>query len=197
MYTVVEEVPEDTERVLEAAESKAWGDVRGLLGCEYLVDVVPSREGGGVVVAGSHTDHWVDLVPLRKTAAGIEGWNMVREEGVRLHEGHGGEVVRGVWVDEGVSERCSPCPTLLSYLLTYLLTTRSPTTANTTHGRRVQSIRRARTDWSGSGGHRRRWGMRRWAVQRSGRSARRRSAESARRRRRQRHGTGRISWLCV
>lgn len=119
VYTVVEEVPEDTERVLEAAESKAWGDVRGLLGCEYVVDVVPSREGGGVVVAGSHTNHWVDLVPLRKTAAGIEGWNMVREEGVRLHEGHGGEVVRGVWVDEGVSERCSPCPTLLSYLLTY------------------------------------------------------------------------------
>lgn len=142
VYTVVEEVPEDTERVLETAECRVWGDVRGLLGCEYVVDVVASREGGGVVVTGSHADHWVDLVPLRKTTADIEGWDMVREEGIRLHGGHGGEVVRGVWVDEGVSDVSPALPFCLL----------PPTTANEAHGRRAQSTRRARTGWSRSGG---------------------------------------------
>lgn len=109
MYAVVEEVPEDTERAPETAECKQWGDVRGLLGCEYVVDVMEDSSGG-VVVAGSHSGHWVDLVPLRKAGAGIEGWGMLRDKGMRLHGGHGGEVVRGVWVDEGVSG-VSPAPT--------------------------------------------------------------------------------------
>lgn len=110
VYAVVEEVPEDTERAPETAECKQWGDVRGLLGCEYVVDIMEDSSGG-VVVAGSHSEHWVDLVPLRKTDAGIEGWSMLHGEGVRLHGGHGGEVVRGVWVDEGVSTGPSPTPT--------------------------------------------------------------------------------------
>lgn len=186
VYAVVEEVPEDTERAPETAECKQWGDVRGLLGCEYVVDIMEDSSGG-VVVAGSHSEHWVDLVPLRKTDAGIEGWSMLHGEGVRLHEGHGGEVVRGVWVDEGVSTGPSPTST----------TAPTPpwTTANRSHCRRAQSTRRARTAWSRPGGHRRwRW-WKWWKWRRSGRSARRRSAESAGRRRKQKHGTARISNL--
>lgn len=113
LYKLVEEVPEDAERVLEEAESRVWGDVRAGLGCEYVVDVVPCRDGGGVVVVGSHGAQWVDLVPLVKREPRMEGWDMLRKERVRLQGGHGGEVVRGVWVDEEVCGGLLSCVSTL------------------------------------------------------------------------------------
>jgi len=80
------------------------GDVRGRLDCEYVVDVLrASGTGvGGIVVAGNKEigKQRVDLVPLRWTGSGQ--WGFPSEDRVRLQGGHGEEVCRGVWVDEGV-----------------------------------------------------------------------------------------------
>lgn len=105
VYKLVERVPEDGEEAGEV-EKRGWGDVRGVLGCEYVVDVVPRGEGGGVVVAGSGSGGWVDLVGLEREGSGVAGWGMGAGAGagagVRLVGGHGEEVCRGVYLDEGV-----------------------------------------------------------------------------------------------
>ncbi|KAI5843873.1 WD domain protein [Morchella snyderi] len=100
MYKFVTEIPEDEEKVLEEAETKSFGDLRLGLGCDYIVDVVQHKAGGGLIVSGSNNNQWLDLVPLRKASESIGGWHMVGEDGVRLNGGHGEEVVRGIYLDD-------------------------------------------------------------------------------------------------
>lgn len=102
LYKLVQEIPDDEEKELEEEEKNSFGDVRELLGCEYVVDVAQHKAGGGLVVAGSNSHQWLDLIPLRKAGEDIGGWQMVGENGVRLAGGHGEEVVRGIWLDDRV-----------------------------------------------------------------------------------------------
>ena len=95
---------EEGEEDAEGESAGDVGDVRGRLDCEYVVDVLRagSTGAGGIVVAGNKEvgKQRVDLVPLRWTGGGQ--WGFTSEDRVRLQGGHGEEVCRGVWVDEGV-----------------------------------------------------------------------------------------------
>lgn len=48
------ETTDDEDASVEVSEAKKFGDVRALLGCEYVVDVVNHGSEGPVLVAGSH-----------------------------------------------------------------------------------------------------------------------------------------------
>lgn len=95
-----------------AEETRGFGNVRDVLGCEYVIDVV--RKGAEAVVAvgskgegeGEVDRQWVDLVLLKTDESGVRGWALAREK-VRLEGGHGEDVVRGVFIDHEVS----PLPT--------------------------------------------------------------------------------------
>ncbi|KAL7275256.1 ERAD-associated protein [Rhizina undulata] len=100
VYKFNEEIPEEDSG--EEVESRVFGDVREPMGCEYVVDILP-HSAGGLVVAGSYSGQWVDLVPLRKGGAGMDSWGLVKEDGIRLVGGHVEEVVRGILVDDVTS----------------------------------------------------------------------------------------------
>lgn len=73
-----------------------------------MVGVVGGR-GGAYVVAGRHSEGWVDLWPVRRGEGGVLGYGVAgEEERVRLGGGHGEEIVRDVVVDErgGVCYTC-------------------------------------------------------------------------------------------
>ncbi|KAF2455512.1 WD40-repeat-containing domain protein [Lineolata rhizophorae] len=94
----------------EAAEPPAprrLGDVREALACEYVIKLITAgRLGGGSgpgsVVVGSHSQQYVDVIPLRAppAQAGSLDWGLGVEGKVRLEGAHGEEVVRDVLVDE-------------------------------------------------------------------------------------------------
>ncbi|KAI5780348.1 WD domain protein [Peziza echinospora] len=97
----------------EEDEKSMWGDVRQSLACEYVINLLPRTSGaGGTLVAGSHQQQWVDLMPFNNewndavnrredTKKGrMYGWKVVFGDGVRLEGGHGEEVVRCVRISE-------------------------------------------------------------------------------------------------
>jgi WD repeat-containing protein 89 len=88
----------------EEAKPIIVGDLRPLVPCEYVVDVL----SGGVVgegaeawiVGGWHSKGQVDLVPLGSGGA-LEGGKRIV-----LLGGHGTEVVRSIFVDQQVCDFC-------------------------------------------------------------------------------------------
>lgn len=131
----------------EEPERKEFGDVRGPLGCEYVVDVLDRASGGGWVVSGSHSGQWLDMSPLVRGRDSIESWSL-GGEGYRLSGAHGEEIVRGILMDEPVrnlwSCRCQ------------CLETKLRENTNWRVHRRARYSRVARMGWSRHGSRQRR-----------------------------------------
>ncbi|KAI9658448.1 MAG: hypothetical protein M1829_006803 [Trizodia sp. TS-e1964] len=85
----------EPDEIVEELSPVNWGDVRLKLGCDYVVDVLPSREGA-IVAAGS-SGH-VDLFPLVKAPE----WAFDESKKIRLPGAHGDDVVRCIYVDQAV-----------------------------------------------------------------------------------------------
>ncbi|KAL2023259.1 hypothetical protein VTK56DRAFT_3382 [Thermocarpiscus australiensis] len=80
------------ERAATGAATLDFGDVRPLLGCQYLAKVVPKLDGAGAVVGvGSQDQQTFQLIHLAK---GAGGWGLDRETVVGLPGAHGTELVR-------------------------------------------------------------------------------------------------------
>ncbi|KAG9258274.1 WD40-repeat-containing domain protein [Emericellopsis atlantica] len=71
-----------------------FGDLRQGLGCQYVCDVIPKRDGSGAIVGcGAQDNHEFGLVFLAKGQQ--EGlWTLDKSAGVGLPGGHGEEIVR-------------------------------------------------------------------------------------------------------
>lgn len=95
----------------------SFGNLRSRLGCEYVVDLIPSSNVEAVVGAGSHRhvcNFWppylsadqksstsgqhLDLVPLNLDS----GWSFTDGNLLRLEGAHGEEIVRSMCFDPGV-----------------------------------------------------------------------------------------------
>ncbi|KAK3336457.1 WD40-repeat-containing domain protein [Cercophora scortea] len=73
-----------------------FGDMREVLGCQYLTDVSPKLDGSGAVIgAGSQDQEMFRMIHLSK---GASGWNLDREMIVGLPGAHGSELVRSFCV---------------------------------------------------------------------------------------------------
>ncbi|KAL8673059.1 MAG: hypothetical protein Q9168_002521 [Polycauliona sp. 1 TL-2023] len=70
----------------------AFGDLRPHLTCDYVVDLVGSESSGPILVAGSHSLHQLDLVPLHHGSK----WSLDRANTLRLPNAHSEEVVRSL-----------------------------------------------------------------------------------------------------
>ncbi|KAI9817117.1 MAG: hypothetical protein M1827_001229 [Pycnora praestabilis] len=75
-----------------------FGDLRGKLGCEYVVGVLECNEGA-IVGIGSHSEQSVVLVPLRSTPQ----WRFDKSAALRLAGAHGEEIVRSIYINENTS----------------------------------------------------------------------------------------------
>ncbi|KAK4170324.1 WD40-repeat-containing domain protein [Cladorrhinum sp. PSN259] len=71
------------------------GDIREVVGCQYLADVVPKSSGGAVIGAGSQDRELFQLIHLSK---GPSGWGLDKDAVVGLPGGHGQELVRSFCV---------------------------------------------------------------------------------------------------
>ena len=92
-----EDEDQATEEDKEDEDQKdVWkfGDVRELLQCEYMVDILPHR-GGAIMAVGNTSRQHVDLIPLRPTPV----WEFRQNETLRLQGAHGSEIVRCVAID--------------------------------------------------------------------------------------------------
>ncbi|KAI9806460.1 MAG: hypothetical protein M1833_003647 [Piccolia ochrophora] len=72
------------------------GDVREMLNCDYVIDLLPTASGRLIVAAGSHSQHHVDLIELTHTPH----WRFDDIATTRLAGGHGDDIVRSVHIDE-------------------------------------------------------------------------------------------------
>ncbi|KAK4128665.1 WD40 repeat-like protein [Parathielavia appendiculata] len=80
------------EQTHTGAATLDLGDVRALLGCQYLAAVVPKQGGVGAVVGvGAQDQEMFQLIHLAK---GSGGWGLDRETIVGLPGAHGSELVR-------------------------------------------------------------------------------------------------------
>ncbi|QGI78191.1 hypothetical protein CEK25_004920 [Fusarium fujikuroi] len=71
-----------------------FGDMRSVLGCQYVADITPKMDGSGAVLgAGAQDKQGFELVFLAKNPNG-EGWALDRENSVGLPGAHGEEIVR-------------------------------------------------------------------------------------------------------
>ncbi|KAL2129143.1 hypothetical protein VTI74DRAFT_8178 [Chaetomium olivicolor] len=81
------------EQAHTGAATLDFGDVRELLGCQYLADVVPKMGGMGAVVGvGAQEKEMFQLIHLAKGPSGA--WGLDRDTVVGLPGAHGGELVR-------------------------------------------------------------------------------------------------------
>ncbi|KAM4067239.1 WD domain-containing protein [Hirsutella rhossiliensis] len=70
------------------------GDLRAVLGCQYVADVTPKTDGSGAIIgAGSHDRQSFELVFLAKDPAG-QSWVLDKSNSVGLPGAHGDEIVR-------------------------------------------------------------------------------------------------------
>jgi WD40 repeat protein len=70
-----------------------FGDLRAVLGCQYVADVVPKADGTGAILgAGSQDKAMFQLVFLSQTPAGT--WELDQESSVGLPGAHSEEIVR-------------------------------------------------------------------------------------------------------
>ncbi|WZH41888.1 WD40-repeat-containing domain protein [Fusarium acuminatum] len=71
-----------------------FGDMRAVLGCQYVADITPKMDGSGAILgAGAQGKQAFELVFLAKNPNG-EGWALDRENSVGLPGAHGEEIVR-------------------------------------------------------------------------------------------------------
>ncbi|KAH7156562.1 WD40-repeat-containing domain protein [Dactylonectria macrodidyma] len=71
-----------------------FGDLRPVLGCQYVADVTPKVDGSGAIIgAGSQDRQMFELVFLAKDPNG-QGWALDRTNSVGLPGAHGDEIVR-------------------------------------------------------------------------------------------------------
>ncbi|KAH7221631.1 WD40-repeat-containing domain protein [Fusarium oxysporum] len=71
-----------------------FGDMRSVLGCQYVADITPKMDGSGAILgAGAQDKQGFELVFLAKNPNG-EGWALDRENSVGLPGAHGEEIVR-------------------------------------------------------------------------------------------------------
>ncbi|KAK3987745.1 WD40-repeat-containing domain protein [Cladorrhinum sp. PSN332] len=84
------------EAVNKGGATLDLGDIREVVGCQYLADVVPKADGKGAVIgAGSQDRELFQLIHLSK---GASGWGLDTESVVGLPGGHGQELVRSFCV---------------------------------------------------------------------------------------------------
>ena len=77
--------------------TKAFGDLRPRLECEYVVDVLPSLgDDSAIVGAGWHSKQQLDIVALRRT--GTE-WEFDPHDIIRLGGAHGEAIIRSMYLD--------------------------------------------------------------------------------------------------
>ncbi|KAK4231191.1 WD40-repeat-containing domain protein [Podospora fimiseda] len=82
----------DEQVVNKGGATLSLGDIREVVGCQYLADVVPKIDGKGAVIgAGSQDRELFQLIHLSK---GPSGWGLDTETVVGLPGGHGQELVR-------------------------------------------------------------------------------------------------------
>ncbi|RSL92813.1 hypothetical protein CDV31_014990 [Fusarium ambrosium] len=71
-----------------------FGDMRSVLGCQYVADITPKMDGSGAILgAGAQDKQAFELVFLAKNPSG-EGWALDRDNSVGLPGAHGDEIVR-------------------------------------------------------------------------------------------------------
>ncbi|KAK7397717.1 hypothetical protein QQX98_012915 [Neonectria punicea] len=71
-----------------------FGDLRKVLGCQYVADVTPKVDGSGAILgAGSQDRRMFELIFLAKDPNG-QGWALDRDNSVGLPGAHGQEIVR-------------------------------------------------------------------------------------------------------
>ncbi|KAI1322402.1 WD40 repeat-like protein [Xylariaceae sp. FL0255] len=75
------------------------GDMRSVLGCQYITNIVPKFNGAGAVIgAGAHEQQTFELIHISK---GNDGWALNRENSVGLPGAHSEEIVRSWAAYEG------------------------------------------------------------------------------------------------
>jgi len=86
MYELVTNPEEGVEEPLPTH----YGDMREMLGGEYVVNVLGRADGGAVLGLGTHSRESFDLVQLKSG----KPWTFSLEEKVTLLGAHGSEIVR-------------------------------------------------------------------------------------------------------
>ncbi|KAI9682300.1 MAG: hypothetical protein M1817_000354, partial [Caeruleum heppii] len=81
---------------IEVQSSTVMGDVREMLSCEYVVDVLDRGIEGAVLATGRHDEGQLDLIPLKRQTQ----WCFDTAAKTRLPAAHSGEVVRSIYIDE-------------------------------------------------------------------------------------------------
>lgn len=76
----------------KGAATTDFGDMRQVLGCQYVANVFAKANGAGAVIgAGTHDQQGFELVHLAK---GGNGWALDRPNSVGLSGAHGSDIVR-------------------------------------------------------------------------------------------------------
>ncbi|MCJ1347890.1 hypothetical protein MMC31_006120, partial [Peltigera leucophlebia] len=72
-----------------------FGDLRGLLNCEYIVDIMnPAGNGNAIIGAGIHSDRSsLALIPLHQSGS---KWCINPDRAIQLDGAHGSEIVRSI-----------------------------------------------------------------------------------------------------
>ncbi|KPM45981.1 hypothetical protein AK830_g675 [Neonectria ditissima] len=74
--------------------ARDFGDLRKVLGCQYVADVTPKVDGSGAIIgAGSQDNQMFELIFLTRDPNG-QGWALDRANSVGLPGAHGEEIVR-------------------------------------------------------------------------------------------------------
>ncbi|KAK5631540.1 hypothetical protein RRF57_007254 [Xylaria bambusicola] len=79
------------EGVEKGAATTDFGDMRALLGCQYIANIFAKANGAGAVIgAGAHEQQAFELIHLTKD----DTWALDRANSVGLPGAHSGEIVR-------------------------------------------------------------------------------------------------------
>ncbi|KAL6706298.1 hypothetical protein ACN47E_005588 [Coniothyrium glycines] len=82
----------------EEPTPKAFGDVREVLGCEYLVNAYWSG-AQPCIAAGKHSDKLLALVPLTKDSESPLAYDFDLSKSIQFTGAHGEEIVRDLFTD--------------------------------------------------------------------------------------------------
>ncbi|MCJ1466622.1 hypothetical protein MMC07_005242 [Pseudocyphellaria aurata] len=73
-----------------------FGDLRSVLHCEYVIDIIPLGNGQAIIGTGIHSTQELGLVPLQFGSQ----WSIPTDQAIRLNGGHGSEIVRSMCLDD-------------------------------------------------------------------------------------------------